>query len=58
MELHAWLNPYRAELSGGSSVSANHVINKHPDGLLSVTEASTVFLILVYPKLDNMFYRS
>ena len=31
MELHAWLNPYRAELSGGSPVSANHIINLHPD---------------------------
>ncbi|MCL4551001.1 MAG: family 10 glycosylhydrolase [Bacteroidetes bacterium] len=44
MELHAWLNPYRAELSGGSQVSANHVINKHPDWIIKCNGSEYRFL--------------
>ncbi len=44
MELHAWLNPYRAELSGGSQVSINHVINKHPEWILKCTTSEYRFL--------------
>ena len=36
MELHAWLNPYRAEVAIGShSKAANHVTNLHPNWILT-----------------------
>lgn len=44
MELHAWLNPYRAELSTGSPVSANHVINLHPDWIIKCQGSEYRFL--------------
>ena len=44
MELHAWLNPYRAESSNGSQVSANHVINKHPDWIIKCSTSQYRFL--------------
>jgi len=44
MELHAWLNPYRAELSGGSQVSSGHVINKHPDWIIKCSTSEYRFL--------------
>lgn len=44
MELHAWLNPYRAELSGGSQVSTNHVINKHPEWIIKCNGSEYRFL--------------
>ena len=31
MELHAWINPYRAKTKGTTSLSVNHVVIKHPD---------------------------
>lgn len=31
MELHAWLNPYRATFSPGSSVAPNSIINEKPE---------------------------
>jgi uncharacterized lipoprotein YddW (UPF0748 family) len=31
MELHAWMNPYRATFSAGSSVAANRIINRKPE---------------------------
>jgi uncharacterized lipoprotein YddW (UPF0748 family) len=35
LELHAWLNPYRARYAGGTySRAANHVTNLHPDWIL------------------------
>ncbi len=35
LELHAWLNPYRARHSGGSYTrSSNHVSNTHPEWIL------------------------
>jgi len=37
MELHAWLNPYRAERVVGSyPLSSNHVVKKHPEWILQV----------------------
>jgi len=30
LELHAWVNPYRARVSGTSSNHATHVLNEHP----------------------------
>lgn len=30
MELHAWLNPYRAKTKTTSSLASNHVVMKHP----------------------------
>jgi len=44
MELHAWLNPYRAQLSGGSPVSTNHVINKHPNWIIKCNGTEYRFL--------------
>jgi len=44
MELHAWLNPYRAELSGGSQVSSGHVISKHPEWIIKCTTSEYRFL--------------
>lgn len=34
MELHAWLNPYRATMDGGA-VSAQHVTKLHPDWFIT-----------------------
>ena len=31
MELHAWLNPYRAKASAGSQLSPDHIYWKHPE---------------------------
>ena len=31
MELHAWINPYRAKTKGTTSVSVNHVVIQHPE---------------------------
>ncbi|MGE5362493.1 MAG: family 10 glycosylhydrolase [Bacteroidota bacterium] len=36
MELHAWLNPYRAKYSGSSyEVSPKHITNTHPEWILT-----------------------
>jgi uncharacterized lipoprotein YddW (UPF0748 family) len=44
MELHAWLNPYRAESQSGSPVSANHVITKHPEWIIKCNGSEYRFL--------------
>ena len=44
MELHAWLNPYRAEHKDGSPVSANHVISKHPEWIIKCNGTEYRFL--------------
>lgn len=44
MELHAWLNPYRASLTGGSPASPGHVINQHPEWIVSCTGTQYKFL--------------
>jgi len=46
MELHAWLNPYRALLSGGSvsSIAANNVINQHPEWIIKCNGSEYRFL--------------
>lgn len=31
MELHAWVNPYRAQLNAGTKLAAKHPYHKHPD---------------------------
>ncbi len=39
MELHAWFNPYRAErIIAKYPLAANHVVNTHPEWILSFTE--------------------
>ncbi|MCX6151776.1 MAG: family 10 glycosylhydrolase [Ignavibacteriales bacterium] len=53
MELHAWLNPYRAESSGGSAVSANHVINKHPEWIIKCNGSEYRFLNPGLPEVRN-----
>lgn len=35
MELHAWINPYRAKTKGTSTLASNHVAIKHPDRVFS-----------------------
>lgn len=45
MELHAWINPYRAKTKGTTQLAANHVAMQHPyrvfsyDGLLILNPA-------------------
>lgn len=45
MELHAWINPYRAKTKGTASLAANHIAVAHPeltfayDGLLLLNPA-------------------
>ncbi len=47
MELHAWFNPFRAEKTiGAYTLAANHVVNTHPDWILSFTETDTKMRIL------------
>ena len=31
MELHAWINPYRAKTKGTTSLSVNHIVVQHPE---------------------------
>jgi len=31
MELHAWINPYRAKTKGTTALSATHIARQHPD---------------------------
>jgi uncharacterized lipoprotein YddW (UPF0748 family) len=31
MELHAWINPYRAKTKGTTALAANHIAVKHPE---------------------------
>ncbi len=39
MELHAWFNPYRAErIIGKYPLAPDHVVNSHPEWILSFTE--------------------
>ncbi len=38
MELHAWFNPYRAVVSSGYRLDAQHVVNQHPEWILSFGE--------------------
>ena len=51
MELHAWLNPYRAELQNGSQVSANHIINQHPEWIIKCSGSEYRFLNPGLPKV-------
>lgn len=46
IELHAWLNPYRALLSGGSTsgLSANHIINTKPSWIIKCETSQYRFL--------------
>ncbi len=57
MELHAWLNPYRAELSGGSPVSANHVIKKHPEWIIKCNGSEYRFLDPGQPEVRQYVLR-
>ena len=38
MELHAWLNPYRADRGSDYSKTAGHVTNEHPEWILSFSQ--------------------
>jgi uncharacterized lipoprotein YddW (UPF0748 family) len=42
MELHAWLNPYRADRGSSYPKAANHVTVQHPDWILTVGSISVV----------------
>lgn len=35
LELHAWLNPYRARISGVTQTAPTHIMNTHPDLVVS-----------------------
>lgn len=35
LQLHAWVNPYRAR-TGSFTLAANHLINQHPDWILTI----------------------
>ena len=35
MELHAWINPYRAKTKGTTTLASNHVAIQHPDRVFS-----------------------
>lgn len=41
MELHAWINPYRAKTKGTAALSSMHPYNKHPE--LFVTYAGQLY---------------
>ncbi len=41
MELHAWINPYRAERNRGNySLDSTHVVRRHPEWLISISNIS------------------
>ncbi|MCX6138153.1 MAG: family 10 glycosylhydrolase [Ignavibacteriales bacterium] len=45
MELHAWFNPYRAEKAiGAYPLAASHVVNMHPDWILTFPSSSLKIL--------------
>lgn len=48
MELHAWINPYRAKTKAPHRNAANHVVVRHPGLCFSYDE-----LILLNPALDE-----
>lgn len=35
MELHAWINPYRAKTKGTTALAANHIAARHPERVFS-----------------------
>lgn len=52
MELHAWVNPYRAEKTVGNyPISQNHVIYQHPDWVLYIGDYK--FLNPGLPQVDS-----
>lgn len=46
MELHAWINPYRAKTSGTKALASNHVCVQHPDRYFPYGEAGKELYIL------------
>ena len=48
MELHAWINPYRAKTKGTTAVAITHVAAKHPERCLEYDE-----LLLLNPGLPE-----
>jgi len=43
MELHAWMNPFRAvTITNGYTIAANHVTKTHPDWILSVNDLQVI----------------
>jgi uncharacterized lipoprotein YddW (UPF0748 family) len=43
IELHAWFNPYRAEVKVGQfALAANHVVNQHPEWILTFGSLRTL----------------
>ena len=42
LELHAWLNPYRADRGSGYANSSDHVTNEHPEWMLQFTSGSNI----------------
>lgn len=46
MELHAWINPYRAKTAGTKALATNHVCMTHPDRYFPYGEAGKELYIL------------
>lgn len=44
MELHAWINPYRADRGSDYPKAANHVTRQHPEWLLSFSQTNIKIL--------------
>lgn len=38
MELHAWINPYRAKTKGTTALAANHIAAQHPERVFTYAE--------------------
>lgn len=46
LELHAWINPFRARQSTPLPLAANHVVNQHPEWILDVPTTPVASKIL------------
>ncbi len=52
MELHAWINPYRAKTKGTRELAANHAVVRHPERMFNYGD-----LIIFNPALkENRMY--
>ncbi|MGC8594813.1 MAG: family 10 glycosylhydrolase [Candidatus Kryptoniota bacterium] len=55
MELHAWINPYRAVNKVGTySIDSTHVTVRHPDWVLSFNKSSGGTLLILNPGLPQV----
>jgi len=52
MELHAWINPYRADRGSSYTKAASHVTNAHPEWLLEFTRTDLPSIFIFDPGLQ------